>query len=209
MKIAILTSPNQWFIPYAKKLNQLIKNSELFFNHIEILNFDVVFILSYHKIIDRKFLKQNRHNIIIHASNLPQGKGWSPLFHQIIEGKNEITFSLFEADEKIDNGDIYLQKILKLNGLELYEELRKKQAQLTIDMCLDFLKLYPNMQAKRQQGQESFYPKRSPEDSELDINKSLKEQFNLLRIVNNEEFPAFFYKDGKKFIIKIYQESDK
>ncbi|TEX99760.1 methionyl-tRNA formyltransferase [Campylobacter sp. US42a] len=209
MKIAILTSPNQWFIPYAEKLNQLIKNSKLFFNHMEIFNFDIVFILSYHKIIDKKFLKQNRYNIIIHESNLPQGKGWAPLFHQIIEGKNEITFSLFEADEKIDNGDIYLQKTLKLNGLELYEELRKKQAQLTIDMCLDFLKLYPNIQAKRQKGQESFYPKRSPKDSELDINKSLKEQFNLLRIVNNEEFPAFFYKDGKKFIIKIYQESEK
>lgn len=47
-------------------------------------------------------------------------------------------------------------------------------------------------------GKESFYPKRSPKDSELDINKSLNEQFNLLRIASNEDFPAFFYKDGKK-----------
>lgn len=204
MKIAILTSPNQWFIPYAKKLNQLIKNSELFLNHKEILNFDIVFILSYHQIIDKKFLKQNKHNIIIHASNLPQGKGWAPLFHQIIEGKNEIIFSLFEADDKADNGNIYLKKNLKLNGLELYEELREKQASFTLDMCLEFLKLYPNIKAKKQKGQESFYPKRSPKDSELDINKSLNEQFNLLRTVSNEEFPAFFYKDGKKFILKIY-----
>lgn len=204
MKIAILTSPNQWFIPYAKKLNQLIKNSELFLNHKEILNFDIVFILSYHQIIDKKFLKQNKLNIIIHASNLPQGKGWAPLFHQIIEDKNEITFSLFEADDKADNGDIYLKKNLKLNSLELYEELREKQATFILDMCLEFLKLYPNIKAKKQKGQESFYPKRNPKDSELDINKSLKEQFNLLRIVSNEEFPAFFYKDGKKFILKIY-----
>ncbi|EOB2070111.1 formyltransferase family protein [Campylobacter coli] len=58
------------------------------------------------------FLKNNTHNIVIHASNLPQGKGWSPFFHQVIEGKNEITFSLFEADDKVDNGDIYLQKTL-------------------------------------------------------------------------------------------------
>ncbi|WP_172399504.1 UDP-4-amino-4,6-dideoxy-N-acetyl-beta-L-altrosamine N-acetyltransferase [Campylobacter jejuni] len=207
MKIAILTSPNQWFIPYAKKLNQLIKNSELFLNHKEIFNFDIVFILSYHQIIDKKFLKQNKHNIVIHASNLPQGKGWAPLFHQIIEGKNEITFSLFEANEKADNGDIYLQKNLKLNGLELYEELREKQATFTLDTCLEFLKLYPNIKAKKQKGQESFYPKRNPKNSELDINKSLKEQFNLLRIVSNEEFPAFFYKDSKKFILKIYSNN--
>ncbi|EAJ4628096.1 methionyl-tRNA formyltransferase [Campylobacter coli] len=207
MKIAILTSPNQWFIPYAKELNQQIKNSKLFYNHTEIFNFDIVFILSYHKIIDKNFLKHNKHNIVIHASNLPQGKGWAPLFHQVIEGKNEITFSLFEADDKADNGDIYLQKNLKLNGLELYEELREKQARFTLDMCLEFLELYPNIQAKKQVGKESFYPKRSPKDSELDINKSLNEQFNLLRIASNEDFPAFFYKDGKKFILKIYLDS--
>lgn len=88
--------------------------------------------------------------------------------------------------------------------MELYEELREKQATFILDMCLKFLKLYPNIKAKKQKGQESFYPKRNPKDSELDINKSLKEQFNLLRIVSNEEFPAFFYKDGKKFILKIY-----
>lgn len=110
MKIAILTSPNQWFIPYAKELNQQIENSKLFYNHTEIFNFDIVFILSYHKLIDKIFLKTNKHNIVIHASSLPQGKGWSPFFHQIIEGKNEITFSLFEADDRVDNGDIYLQK---------------------------------------------------------------------------------------------------
>lgn len=204
MKIAILTSSNQWFIPYAKKLEKLIENSQLFYNHIEIFNFDVVFILSYHKIIDKKFLKQNKHNIVIHASNLPQGKGWAPLFWQVIEGKNAIQFSLFEADEKADNGGIYLQKTLHLDGFELYEELRQKQAKITLELCLEFLQNYKNLKAKRQKGKESFYPKRSAKDSELDINKSLNEQFNLLRTCSNEEFPAFFYKDGKKFILKIY-----
>ncbi|MCW1360406.1 formyltransferase family protein [Campylobacter jejuni] len=109
MKIAILTSPKQWFIPYAKELQKLI-NADLFYDHKEIFNYEIVFILSYHKIIDKKFLQQNKHNIVIHASNLPQGKGWSPLFHQVIEGRDEIVFSVFEADEKADNGDIYLQK---------------------------------------------------------------------------------------------------
>lgn len=156
MKIAILTSPNQWFIPYAKELNQQIKNSKLFYNHTEIFNFDIVFILSYHKIIDKNFLKHNKHNIVIHASNLPQGKGWAPLFHQVIEGKNEIAFSLFEADDKADNGDIYLQKNLKLNGLELYEELREKQVRFTLDMCLEFLELYPDIQAKNKWAKKVF-----------------------------------------------------
>jgi len=54
-----------------------------------------------------------------------------------------------------------------------------------------------------QSGVESFYPKRTPKDSNLDINKTIKEQFNLLRIVNNEEFPAFFEIDGHRYALKI------
>ncbi len=206
MKIALLTSPKQWFVPYAKKFSEK-ENFPLFLDPKQIQGFDIVFILSYHKILDKNFLKQNKHNIIIHASNLPQGKGFAPLFHQVLEGKNEIVFSLFEANEKLDCGDIYLQKTLNLNGLELYEELREKQALMTFELCLEFVKLYPNLKAKKQSGQESFYPKRSPKDSELNIKESLEKQFNLLRICSNEEFPAFFYKDGKKFILKIYADT--
>ncbi|EGK8010483.1 methionyl-tRNA formyltransferase [Campylobacter lari] len=206
MKIALLTSPNQWFVPYIKKLQKLIPNSLVFYKHEQISGYDIVFILSYHRIISKEFLSKNKNNIVIHASNLPQGKGWAPLFHQVLEGKNEITFTLFEADEKTDNGDIYLQKTLVLNGLELYEELRDKQANFTIKLCLDFLRKFPNITKIPQKGKESFYPKRTPKDHELDINKTIEEQFNLLRISNNKEFPAFFYKNGKKFIIKIYLE---
>ena len=56
-------------------------------------------------------------------------------------------------------------------------------------------------------GVESFYPKRNASDSELDINKTIKEQFNILRIVDNNEYPAFFYIDGKKFFLKVYAEN--
>ena len=71
-------------------------------------------------------------------------------------------------------------------------------------LCLEFLEKFPILSPKAQSGEESFYPKRTPKDSELDMTKSLESQFNLLRIVSNEEFPAFFIKDGKKFVLKIY-----
>ena len=43
------------------------------------------------------------------------------------------------------------------------------------------------------------------EGSELDINKSIKSQFNMLRVVDNERYPAFFSHKKKKYIIKIYE----
>ena len=205
MKVAILTSKNQWFIPYAKELEGKIPNAKLFFSHREIQEpYDIVFILSYHQLIAQEFLDLHTYNCVIHASALPKGKGWSPLFWQVLEGKDSIVFTLFNADAKADNGAIYLQETLHLSGLELYEELREKQAKMCQKLCLEFLEKFPTLSPKAQSGEESFYPKRTPKDSELDMTKSLESQFNLLRIVSNEEFPAFFIKDGKKFVLKIY-----
>lgn len=205
MKIAILTSPNQWFVEYAEKLNKDIKDSVLFLNHEDMEEkYDVVFILSYHRIIKEEYLKKNKHNIVIHASDLPKGKGWAPMFWQILEGKNEIPFSMFEASKGVDDGDIYIQKTLHLSGYELNDTLREKQANFIIDMSKEFLSEYDKYKNPiKQNGSETFYNKRSSKDSELDINKTINEQFNLLRIVDNENYPAFFYKDDKKYIIKI------
>lgn len=204
MKIAILTSPNQWFVFYAKILKQQIKDSIILFHHEDIIDdYDTLFILSYHKLISKKYLRA-KHNIVVHASDLPKGKGWAPMFWQILEDKNEIIFSMFEASDNVDDGDIYMKKTLFLNGTELNSELRLKQANFIIDMCKEFLSNYNKYFIPSPQiGKESFYKKRTSEDSEIDINKTIREQFNLLRIVDNENYPAFFYKNGKKYILKI------
>jgi len=205
MKVAILTSPDQWFIPYAKKLQDIIDSSELFFNHEELNTpYDILFILSYHRLIAQNYLKKNKHNIVIHASALPKGKGWAPMFWQILEGKNEIPFTMFEASSGVDDGDIYMQKNLQLTGYELNSELRAKQANYIIDMCLEFINNYEQYKTpKKQSGDETFYKKRTAKDSKLNIDKSIKEQFNLLRIVDNKNYPAFFELDGNRYILKI------
>lgn len=210
MKIAVLTSKDQWFVKYAKELNDTLNNSSLFFNHKEIdESFDIVFILGYHNIIENSYLAKHKHNIVVHESALPQGKGWAPMFWQILEGKKEIPFTMFEASNGIDNGDIYMVKMLHLNGYELNYQLRKKQAEFTIGMCLEFLNNYDQYKIPvKQSGEESFYPKRTDKDSKLDPSKTIDEQFNLLRIVDNENYPAFFYKNGKKYIIKIEEADD-
>ena len=210
MKILILTSPNQWFIPYAKQLQEKLPESELLYNHNDIDKvYNIVFILSYHKIISIEQLEANRHNIVIHTSALPKGKGWAPMFWQVLEGKNEIPFTMFEASSGVDNGDIYMQDTLHLTGSELNDVLRNKQANFIIEMCIKFTNNYENYKnAQKQSGEESFYSKRSAKDSELDINKTIKEQFNLLRIVSNDDYPAFFEIDGHKYILKIEEAQD-
>lgn len=57
--------------------------------------------------------------------------------------------------------------------------------------------------SKLQIGKSSFYKKRNPNNSEIKIKKSIFTQFNLLRIVDNKSYPAFFKIYGKKYILRI------
>lgn len=205
MKVAILTSPDQWFVPYARYLQSQIDGAMLFFNHQEIDNpFETLFILSYHRIIEKEHLRKHGHNLVVHESDLPAGKGWAPLFWQILEGKNKIPVTLFEASAHVDQGNIYLRDYIKLNGCELHDEIRKIQAEKTIELCMRFIKEYP-LKPLPQKGKQNFYSKRTSEHSRLDIHKSIKEQFNLLRIVSNDDYPAFFDIGEHRYILKIYK----
>jgi len=213
-KIAVLTSSDSWFVPFAKRLliilNQRKYKAKLYFNHSKIKeHFDVVFILSYFHTIEDKFIKRFKYNLVVHESDLPQGRGWAPLFWQILQGKNKIPIVLFNINTQIDSGPVFIKDHLFFTGSELYEEIRKKQALKTIDICLNFLKKYQVLNSIKQSGKISYFRKRTPLDSELDINMSIKDQFNLLRIVNNDSFPAFFKYKKNKYIIKIYKQDDK
>jgi methionyl-tRNA formyltransferase len=49
---------------------------------------------------------------------------------------------------------------------------------------------------------------RTSKDSKLNMNKTIKNQFNLLRIVDNERYPAYFIYNNKKYILKIYEDKN-
>mgnify|MGYP003349215185 CR=1 FL=1 len=55
-------------------------------------------------------------------------------------------------------------------------------------------------------GNPTYLKARTPLDSKLDINKSIKSQFNLLRVCDDKNYPAFFYYKNYKFFIKLYKK---
>ena len=74
-------------------------------------------------------------------------------------------------------------------------------------MNLALRQKFPKTFSRKQIGKSSFYKRRYPEDNSLNFNKSIRENFNLLRIGNNELFPSFFYYKSKKYIIKIFKKN--
>lgn len=211
MKIQILIdNQNSWMNEYSSDLLQSISelNNQvcLIQNHKQIEKGDILLLLSCEKKLE--YLNLNKHNLVIHASNLPKGKGWSPLSWQVLEGKKLIPVTIFEADNKIDNGLIYEKIFIELTGTELLDELRLKLYDSIKKLIINFILKYPNNKGEIQTGESSYYKKRVKKDSKLDLNLSLKDQFNLLRVVDNDRYPAFFYYESEKYYLKIYKEKN-
>jgi len=120
---------------------------------------------------------------------------------QILEGASTIPITLFEAVADLDAGPIYLQQQIDLQGHELVEEWRVLQAHATLDFCLAWLDRYHQVvaPAQPQQGEASYYLRRLPADSQC----SLAEQFDLLRVVDNQLYPAFLAYSGHKYKLMI------
>ena len=124
---------------------------------------------------------------------------------QILEGASQIPITLFEATAELDSGPIYLQHTIALQGTELVEEWRSLQAEATIALCLEWLDRYAEVleQARPQQGDACYYRRRRPADSELDPQRSLAEQLNLLRVVDNQRYHAFVELRGRRYELLI------
>jgi len=209
MLITIVSSQSSWINPYLKKFINQLKGFEYTVSWVhtakDIKKGDVAFFLSFEEIIPEYILSKHVNNIVVHGSDLPMGKGMSPISWQILEGRKEIVMTLFEMEERLDSGGIYLQDVMQFDGTELIDEIRDKQVKSTFKLCLEFLKKYPKIlnKVRVQRGKGSFYKRRGARDSRLDISKTIAEQFDLLRVVDNDIYPAFFKYKGQKYFLKV------
>jgi methionyl-tRNA formyltransferase len=206
--VSVVVDNPSWILPFAKQLviiaNDLGHSASLANAYGEIGDGDVAFFLGCVSIASPSVLRQNRLNLVVHESELPKGRGFAPVAWQILEGHNNIPVVLFEATDGVDSGPIFLREEIQLTGYELNEEIRMLQGDATVRLCENFLKAYPGIEPVQQQGESSRYRRRMPIDSKLDPDKSLRGQFNLLRIVDNKNYPAFFELDGHRYIVKIF-----
>jgi spore coat polysaccharide biosynthesis predicted glycosyltransferase SpsG len=171
---------------------------------------DFCFLLGCSQIVPPELLKQFKHGLVVHESDLPRGRGWSPLTWQILEGANRIPVTLLEAAPKVDSGTIYAQEWLTFEGHELIDDLRLAAACATLRVCDLFIRGYPEAldRGREQIGAATRYPRRTPEDSQLDPNASIRSQFSLFRVVDNDRYPAFFELGGHHYRLRIEESPD-
>jgi len=207
MKISILCSDdNHPVYPYLKLWKkkydtyhdvQLIQKSQ-FAEGGEIL-----FMVSCTEIVSREIRSKYKANLVIHESDLPKGRGWSPLARQLIEGKELICISLIEAAEKVDAGAIWSQHFIKIEPHELVDEINRKLFPIKLDLMSFALDNFDTILGKPQEGEATYYRKRTSKDSQIDPEKSISSQFNLIRICDENRYPAFFELHGHTYKILL------
>jgi methionyl-tRNA formyltransferase len=208
MRITILVdNPRSWFASWVPLLRSELegRGHEVMYvnDREEMEGGDIAFLISCERVVPSSILELYQHNLVCHPSPLPEGKGFSPLAWQILDGQNKIPLTLFDAVEAVDAGPIFHRDVLLFEGHELNDEIKEAQGKKTVEMCLWFIDAWPDIKARPQQGEETFYPRRTPTDSELDPHRSIAEQFELFRVVDNERYPAFFKYRGHRYLIRI------
>ena len=204
----LLDKTNLWIEKYLKNYNFKLNKKYLINiqkNPNRIKGQDLIFPMDYTKILSDNFLKRNKFVAITHASKLTRDRGFAPVQYQVLKNKKKIYISIIKATNQVDTGLLYMRDSFMLNGNELSDEIRFKTATSTFKIIKKFLTKYPNIKSIKKIKGGNFNKRRRATDSELNINKSIKSQFNLLRTCDNFLYPSFFKLKKKIYILKIYK----
>ncbi len=142
-------------------------------------------------------------SICFHPSLLPLHRGPSCINWPIISGANKTGLTIFYPNNKLDEGDILLQKEININPDDTLGDVYfSKIFPLGVDSCIEAVNLIANGNAQRtpQDNSKSSYEtwcKKS--DAQIVWTKSGKEIYNLIRGCNPQPGAWANFK-GKEYI---------
>jgi methionyl-tRNA formyltransferase len=209
MKISILcTDPKHPVVPrlveWSSQTGQRGHEVVLCHRRSELSTGGILFLVSCAELIPASVRSAYKAVLVLHASDLPSGRGWSPHIWSILQGAGEITVSLLEAEDPVDSGRIWFKRTFQLAGHELLEEINKK----LFDMELELMTLaVDGLQTVEPQVQPedgvSYFRRRTPDDSRIDPHRTIADQFELMRVADPARYPNFFEFRGEKYFLTI------
>jgi methionyl-tRNA formyltransferase len=214
MKITLLCSdlnhPVNVYLKAWMDAQHGLHEVELLQSKSQISGGELLFLISCSEIIKETDRSKYLATLVLHASDLPKGRGWSPHIWEIMDGAEHITLSLLEAEDKVDSGRIWAKLEISVPKHALWNEINHLLFTAEIELIDIAVKqfgcLTPALQTNAEQA--TYYPKRTPQDSKLDPNKTIAEQFDRIRVCDPNRFPAFFELNGKKYKLILEKLDD-
>lgn len=201
LSVSVLCSSQQH--PVFPRLEEWGRYSELRTKASQLSGGDLLFLVSCTELIPSDIRNLYSKTLVLHASDLPQGRGWSPHVWQIIEGGKELVVSLIEAEDIVDTGAIWAKEHIELEGTELFDEINDLVFAAEIRLMNRAIDQFSFMTPTPQVGSSTYYPRRTRQDSRISVELPIQAQFDLLRVADPDRYPAWFEFRGKKFKIRV------
>ena len=201
MKIIIATIKS-WNIEQAKKLREQQKGiheiriftekDELTYDSVRDFNPDYILFPHWSYYIPQE-ITDVWECVVFHMTDLPYGRGGSPLQNLIVRGHKDTKISALRVTAQLDGGPIYMKRSLSLEGSA--QEIFVRCSEVIFhEMIPCFLNGKP--EAVPQSGEPVIFKRRKPEDSEITADMELNNIYDYIRMLDAEGYPRAYIDYG-------------
>ena len=131
--------------------------------------------------------------IVFHMTDLPYGRGGSPLQNLIVRGLTATKLSALRVEVGLDTGPVYLKMDLSLSGTA--EEIFVRVNKLVGKMIVEIIQI--NLQPVPQEGDPVVFKRRKPEQSDMSGLEKLEEIFDYIRMLDADGYPHAYIEKGE------------
>ena len=131
--------------------------------------------------------------VVFHMTDLPFGRGGSPLQNLIVRGFTHTKLSALRVEKGLDTGDIYLKEELELSGTA--DEILKRCSEIIFEKMIPYI-LEKNPVPVPQQGEAVVFKRRKPEDGRLFPEMEDETIYDYIRMLDGEGYPRAFLEFG-------------
>lgn len=195
MKTYLIVSSKPWNKDLAGRLQQRVEGEwvhieqqeEFTYERLVELEPNKIFIPHWSHIIPKP-VYENFECIVFHMTDLPYGRGGSPLQNLIKEGYEQTQMSAIQVEEELDAGDVYLKRNLSLLGTA--EEIFIRADKVIEDMIVEIINDDP--EPVTQHGEVVTFQRRTPEESNMENIGSLSNLYDHIRMLDAKGYPKAF-----------------
>lgn len=177
---------------YNGNWHLITDKKKLTYSHLKHLNPKYIFFPHWSWIVPEEIIN-NFNCVCFHMTDLPYGRGGSPMQNLISLGHTTTKLSALKMEESIDTGPIYLKRPLSLEGTA--QQIFLRCSALTFDMIQ--LIVNENPEVTPQEGPVTAFSRRNPSQSVIDTNLDLDAIFDHIRMLDADSYPKAYIKHGK------------
>lgn len=134
--------------------------------------------------------------VCFHMTDVPYGRGGSPLQNLIMRGHRETKLTALRMTEAFDAGPVYAKAPLSLEGTA--EEILMRATALSGEMIKTLIHDQPT--PTPQSGEPTVFKRRKAEESEIPARDSLIQLHDFIRMLDGEGYPpAFLSHQGYRY----------